>query len=382
MLHASTLTTAEQLESLSGEWHDLVERCHGLLPFQLPEWLIVWWASFRQDSRLIHDSLRVQVVRTGSGTLVGIVPLMLTERPHSGPLRARGLSLLGADPYLTELRAPIIDPACERPVAEVLVRHLVEQPGWDWISWAGLNRASAFSQVLGRGLRLQWGAVENANVLTLEPTWEAFKSGLKRNIKESLRHGYNGLRRDELSARLVVASSVAEVDSALGHFFRLHALRSQDQAMRQHRDRFASDRRRDFLRTVCARLAQRGSAKVFLLYVGEEVVAARVGFVLPGCLYLYYSGFDPRWSRYGVMTTAVAEIIKYAIDRGLPRLHLSMGADASKERWGPAVSEFHEAVAVRPGRSSSAAYQLYANTSGHLDLRRVLRRVLPTRQFD
>jgi len=43
--------------------------------------------------------------------------------------------------------------------------------------------------------------------------------------------------------------------------------------------------------------------------------------------------------KYSVMTTTVAEAIKYAIANGLNTVNLSPGADVSKTRWGPRVEE-------------------------------------------
>ena len=382
-LHISTATTVNELSALSEDWLGLVERSKCSVPYQLPEWLITWWQWFRQDTALIRDSLRVQVVRTDSGRLVGVVPLMLTERPRFGPLRVGALSFLGADPYITELRSPILDPAYEGEVASALATHLREQGGWDWVSWTGLMRDSEFATVLGRAMDLRWGTVETGNVLVLAPTWEEFKAGLKRNIKESLRHCYNGLKRDGLSTRLVVAETAADIDDALGAFFRLHAMRARQEGTLQHPNRFAGARKQRFLRAVSARLAERRVARVFTLYVGDALVAVRMGFVLPDCLYLYYSGFDPAWSRYSVMTTTVAETIKYAIGLGLPRLHLSMGVDVSKARWGPTLSEYHEAVSVRPTPTARAAFKVYSWSRNNTDsLRRSLGRVVPERRFD
>jgi Acetyltransferase (GNAT) domain len=60
-------------------------------------------------------------------------------------------------------------------------------------------------------------------------------------------------------------------------------------------------------------------------------------------LYLYYSGFDPEWSRYGVMTTTVAEAIKYAIAHGLKTVNLSTHKDVSKSRWSPRQVDYRSA---------------------------------------
>jgi CelD/BcsL family acetyltransferase involved in cellulose biosynthesis len=164
-------------------------------------------------------------------------------------------------------------------------------------------------------------------------------------------------------------------------FFTMHAARSQSEQGIAHPDRFAATLPRRFLVEVCARLAARGVARMFTLEVDGRPVACRLGFVLPEGLYLYYSGFDPAWGKYSVMTTAVAEAIKYAIDLRLPAVHLSMGADVSKSRWGGTTPELHEAVCVRPRWASETALRLYA--WGRESLKdHPIRRLLPKRRFE
>jgi len=66
----------------------------------------------------------------------------------------------------------------------------------------------------------------------------------------------------------------------------------------------------------CANGWRTPALKLFALKIGAEIVAMRIGFVVGDGLYLYYSGFDPKWWEFGVMTTTMAEAIKYAIGRG------------------------------------------------------------------
>jgi CelD/BcsL family acetyltransferase involved in cellulose biosynthesis len=149
-----------------------------------------------------------------------------------------------------------------------------------------------------------------------------------------------------------------------------------------HLDRFAHAQHRQFLRAVCGRLGERGVAKVFTLKIGEIAVASRVAFQLPECLYLYYSGVDPAWSKYSVGTTIVAEIIKLAIARGVPRIHLSMGSDLAKSRWRPKMPRYHEGICVRPTVASKAALTLYAWGRNNPILDRTVGQLLPKRRFE
>jgi CelD/BcsL family acetyltransferase involved in cellulose biosynthesis len=148
-LQVSTLTTVDQLRSLRREWLDLLRRARLDLPFLWPEWVITWWQLFRQDRLDIRDRLRVKAVRCVSGQLVAIVPMMVTERPAVGPVRARAIGFLGADNYVTEQRAPIVDPAWENEVAQALAADLQSDRSWDWVAWEGLHSESLLARGLG-----------------------------------------------------------------------------------------------------------------------------------------------------------------------------------------------------------------------------------------
>jgi len=172
-------------------------------------------------------------------------------------------------------------------------------------------------------------------VLDLPTTWEEFRAGLKRNIRESLRHCYNSLKRDGHAFTMTLASSPDAVREAVEVLFVLHALRAAMPGTIEHPNRFAGAGLRQFLQEACGELAARDIARVFQLTIDGRVVASRIGFEVGDSLYLYYSGFDPDWSKYSVMTTVVAEAIKYAIQRGLKTVNLSPGNDVSKTRWSP-----------------------------------------------
>ena len=370
------------LRSARADWDALLERAGNQLPFMTLPWLDAWWTHFREEGR-VRDELAVHLVHEGE-RLVGVLPLMVSNR-RAGPLQARMLSLLGADPYITELRTPLVDPAHAIDVARALAEHLLDDRGWDWIHWTGLARGGEFTSALERALPMEWTSELSTNVLPLPSSWEDFKKGLKRNIKESLRRCYNAPKRDGLEPRLEVARTPDEVARALETFFALHTLRSQVKDTIDHPDRFAKRTTRAFLEDVCARLAKENAACVFLLHMGDAVVAARVGLLLPKGLYLYYSGYIPDYSKYSVATTIVAEAIQWAIREKLEFVHLSTGSDVSKARWGPREEMFHDAITVAPRAHAWAVHsasQLARKARARPELRAFVERFTPVRTVD
>lgn len=381
-LTLEVVTTLSRLEALGSDYERLYRTANVGLPFQRHEWHIAWWKAFASASLRIRDRLFFHVVRSAAEGCVGIVPLVLTQRPGRGPLHIGTLALIGTDQYITEVRSSIIAAGHERAVGQVVQRSLAADSRWDWAHWTGLNDdlTSSLSE-LGEFKQLE---PTLDYVLDLAPSWDQFKSGLKRNIRESIRHCYNSLKRDGFTAELQVMQG-AQIRQGLEHFVRLHGARADLEDTISHPDRFASPMARAFLFDVCERLAERDVARVYLLQVSGEIVAARVAFEVGESLYLYYSGFDPKWRKYSVMTTLVTEAVKHAIDRKLKTVNLSAGTDVSKTRWGAQPVTFAETLQLRSRVRSRLASKLYetartADTS-HPVVRAILK-ALPRRQWD
>jgi CelD/BcsL family acetyltransferase involved in cellulose biosynthesis len=332
-LEVQIVDAPSDLWALGTEWRAL-ERASGLtLPFQTWEWSTSWWEHLREDNAAVRDVLRVCVVRRRSGELVGIAPLMLTQRPASGPIRARFVQFIGADPNLTEIRQMVCLPelreACCRAVLTALEASAQE---WDWIAWEGPDCAA--DQLVASGSRTRGVRPKSAYVLALPETWEQLKKNLRRNIKESLRKCYNSLKREGLTFRVEVLTEPDEIESGFEDLFRLHSARADLKGTVTHSDVFDSLPAREFMLDVCRRLARRSVTRLYRLQIDDTVVAVRLAFEMADTLYLYYSGWDPAYARYSVMTTLVAEAIQDAIRRGMRFAHLSTGKDGSKTRWG------------------------------------------------
>jgi CelD/BcsL family acetyltransferase involved in cellulose biosynthesis len=332
------------LLELRSDWLQLEVASGAELPFQTWEWAVAWWMHLRADQPAVRDHLRIVALRGDSERLVGVAPMVLTERPACGPIRARYLQFIGPDPHITEIGTMLCLPGFEDECWRTLTAYLGSRAAdWDWINWQYPNSSTADCQSTNSA------AFEPAAyVLQLPATWAELRAGLRRNIKESLRHCYNSLKRDGLQSRLEVAQTPADLDTALEDFFRLHTARARLTGVPRHVDVFAPAQARAFLIDVCRRLASRGACRIFRLRLGDQLVATRIGFELSGVLYLYYSGWDPAYARYSVMTTLVAEIVQNAIRRGLRSVHLSTGTDVSKTRWGPRQYEYVRRVEIAP----------------------------------
>jgi CelD/BcsL family acetyltransferase involved in cellulose biosynthesis len=352
-LTVEIVRTTEGLLGLRDEWTALEQSAQVQLPFRTFAWNVAWWNTLREDKLAVRDSLELRTVRDAqTGRLVGIAPLLLTTMPGRGPLRARELQFFGADPNITEVRGVVCATQDEPEVLQALRRELLSRPDeWDWIAWEGLSATEDAPPPDG----LHWRGETPNYMLRLGTSWDALRSRGSRNLKESLRKCYNSLKRDSLNHELRVASTWAEVQPALELFFQLHSARANE----HHLDVFQASRSRAFLREVAYSFCQRGQMRAFVLHVGQDKVAIRLGFAIGGSLYLYYSGFDPAYAKYSVMTTCLAESIQYAIDQGFAWVDLSTGTDVSKTRWRPESVLYRSAEQVSPRLRSQIVHDGY-----------------------
>jgi CelD/BcsL family acetyltransferase involved in cellulose biosynthesis len=355
------VTTVSGVASLRPDYERLQRNTQNTMPFTLHEWHMTWCEHFLVRNARIEDRPLFHLIRDPSGACVGIVPLIVSTH-RVGPIKIVTISLLGADPGITEIRSSLMEAGHEQIVARVVRDSLLRMRDWDWIHWTGMN--GEFGKAIAEGCDIKWQEPLVDYVLDLPDTWEAFRAGLKRNIRESLRHCYNSLKREGHAFEFEVLTEPAAVRTALDRFVELHVMRAQLKGTVHHLDRFASPVTHAFLYAVCERLAARGAVRLFQLKIGGEVVASRLGFVLRDSLYLYYSGFDPAWGRYAVMTTTVAEALKYAIRQGLKTVNLTPGTDVSKTRWGPRAVEYPAAFEQRDRLFSRLARQTYTARLG------------------
>lgn len=356
-----TVTSVDGVVALKSCYEKLQQKIADPLPFALHEWHITWCRHFLNANPRIQDEPLFYVLRDPAGACVAIVPFVVSRR-RIGPIKVVSVNVIGSDPAITEIRSPMVAPGYERLVAHAVQQHLTQAVNWDWIHWTGIS--TEFAETLALKGRMQWQPPQEDFVLDLVPSWEEFRAGLKRNIRESLRHCYNSLKRDNHVFEFCVAKTAPEMRGALERFFELHAMRADLRTAAMHPNRFTNQASREFLYDVCERLCAQDAVRIFQLKVGSEIVASRVGFIARGGLYLYYSGYDPAWGRYSVMTTTVAEAIKYAIGEGLKSVNLSPNREVSKTRWGPRQVDYIAAYELGTRLRSRLARQAYITALG------------------
>ena len=114
-LQVQLLGSPAEMSALARECDELAGSMRPRVPFATSTWLALWWRHYSEHRLLVNDRFFVHTLRDASGRLCALAPLMLSERPGTGPLRARTLAFFGGDKSITELRGMICAPDLEGP---------------------------------------------------------------------------------------------------------------------------------------------------------------------------------------------------------------------------------------------------------------------------
>jgi hypothetical protein len=334
-------------------------------PFTSPLWIGLWWKHFQRRNIKFRDSLYLHIVQDDAGRLVAVAPLM--QSWLSGLPALRVIQFLGNDPALTEIRGVICRPQDRDRVIRTLTDYFMRQRNnWEIIRWNGLQHSASEYKFLTDGFQFIERRRQPCYVIELPTSWNSLTARVSTNMRKTLRKTYEFLQRDGFTFAVKVVERQGDIDAAIDRFVTLHAARSDAADMIHHPKRFAKPVERAFLVEYLDRMAEQGQLRIFELEINGRIVASRLAFLLGSDLYMYYSGYDPAWRKYGVMTLLVAEMIKWAMAHRLRRVNLSTGKDESKLRWKPREIVNRDCLQISPtvrGKFAFRGFRAYESLS-------------------
>ncbi|HEV7129580.1 MAG TPA: GNAT family N-acetyltransferase [Ktedonobacterales bacterium] len=347
-LHVTALCDSEAFETLRGEWEALLERAPRATAFQCPDWLATSW-------RLSHGRQAIQLlsVRDDAGEMVGIMPL---RYQHYGrwPWRLRVLRWLGQDKTgLTETLGPVFaagyETAAMRAVLTYLGRGARE---WDILE---LPRTPEPLALMFRDWTQEMGykvmdfAAASRLYIHLAADWSSLQRTLSKNLRSNLARCRNRLDREGHVVSFSMLADPEAIVAALPRFFELHRMRSEAAEMKQHNDYFPTQANRDFVVEMARILAPRQRLLLAQMEVDGAVVATQLLLFQSQTMSAYYSGFDPQWRQYSVMTLLTRACVEYAIARGMSWVDLTEGSRSqAKRQWGNEELMSYHVLIARP----------------------------------
>ncbi len=361
-LQCSRHTSVEIFDDLRAEWDRLDAQTMPRRPYSSELWNRLWWSYFRRQNKLVRDELSIFTVRDDAGQLIAVAPMRLTHRPPSGPLRVRKLQFLGADQSLTELRGLVCRPQDQLAATKALSAYFQKfSLSWDILRWDGLRADSEDVRAVASSADVRSHASLANYVIDLPDDFEKIFARFSQNMRRKARKACSDLEKDGHNYSFRVVTSAADTSDALSRFVDLYHQRvaASTELVSKRNNRLGTPERLGFILDYCKQMADRGHLCVFQIEISGHVVATQLAFRVGDDIYMSFSGFDPVWARYNVMTTLMIEALKWAIANNLRGFNLSCGRDLQKLRWNPRELTFQVVTLTRPnvrGRALAYAY--------------------------
>jgi CelD/BcsL family acetyltransferase involved in cellulose biosynthesis len=343
-IRCTSLTMGDALRELETVWRDLSAQIADSSPFLSWDFSYEWWRHFvRNAAGSATGYFEIVVATDPQGRVVAIAPFF-AERTMGKERFGITLQPFGRSHTLrtmTDEPVALYRAGCEAAAEGAVKAYIASRFGsstWDIAVVRGTeataqNDGRSFSLGEAAGIVRSSRVAEGTMSVTLAP-WGRFKDRLSKSMRDNLAYYPRKLSREVGDWRLVTARTPDEIAHAVETLIALHRRRSRSNRGIPHADHIAGHVEAAFLRAWMQRMAARRQASIVMLEIRGAVVAAQAFLEAPGCVSVYYSGYDDRWYDYSPLTIITAEMIKHAAERGVGRMDFPPGTTSWKSRWG------------------------------------------------
>jgi CelD/BcsL family acetyltransferase involved in cellulose biosynthesis len=334
-MQVQVLNTPTAFDELQDEWLHLLTQMPFQSVFFTPQWQSAWWRHFGAGHQL-----HLVTVRSASGELQGLAPLMITSEAAAAP-RLQCIGDLDLCDYFDVLLAP----GQRQAAGEALVRHLIERldEGLE-LCLSNLSRTSVVATFLpdaltAQGLMFEMDQIETCPTISLPDDWDAYLAGLRGKDRHEMRRK---IRRASAAARLdySVAADMADLEADLEAFFTLHRLSLQDD-----KQDFMTETTAAFFRDMAHQLWQQGWFELACLRADGVPVAALCCFTFGSTYAAYNAGYHPDYSHLSAGIVLFANRIQDAIARRFTCFDFLRGDEPYKYRFGATDRPIYQLVA-------------------------------------
>ncbi|MGQ9674520.1 MAG: GNAT family N-acetyltransferase [Chloroflexota bacterium] len=320
---------------LSADWQELHKRSFEASVFNSLEWQETWWTHFGDGAELLLWA------GWEGEHLQAIAPLMCQH----------GIVSMVGGRAVSDYLDFIIAPGYETAFTSAVVDQL-KSVEWHAIVLRGLRANSPLLLTLPQAAT-EAGWTVKAEVEDVCPTvrlpkdWDAYLASLGKKERHELRRKF---RRLDVSAswHWYVMTGTSIQSSDLDDFVRLMRSSQPDKA------RFMDERMESFFRSALGRLLVSGIARLYFLEIDNERVASAACFDQGEELWLYNSGYDPRYSSLSVGLLLKALCLEDALGIGKGLFDFLRGSEPYKYDLGAVDRPVYKLEIRRQGYAGSA----------------------------
>lgn len=330
-MHIECLQTDEAFQALSKEWNKLLNNSDSNNIFLTWEWISSWWEFFKEDARLY-----LITVRDEKGQLIGIAPLKIDKLSSQG-FPYRQLSFIGSGKGVTAdyLNFLIASGKEKEVIKEIFIYLGKNKRQWDIINLTNIFMESPVSEIILKvasenGWRCRIGPGLPCPYITLPDSWDTYLKTLSGKMRYEMRRRLR-LLETQHKVKFVRLKERREIESGLDTFLNLHENRWAKKGSRGilgfHKEIS------EFHKRLALKFYEKDWLNIFFLEIDGVPVASLYGYEYGNKIFHYNSGFDDRWSKYGVAKQLIAFVVEDCIKRGLREFDFLRGAEPYKYEW-------------------------------------------------
>ncbi len=305
-LTVEEVTSRADLERYRAEWSELVEQAGGNL-FASDLYVIPFLDSIWRDR-----PMRFLFVREGN-RLVGLVPFL---KRRAGPVLCKGeASIVPAE---SGLPAGMLHRGDAAAVLDAAFDHLGSRRGrlaaaFRHADLGSPEPAAIEAAALRHGLIVARRPVPPSCVVRLDGSWDAYLCSRSRHFRSELKRKLKKLEAAG-AVRRVTASSPDEVEAVLPDVMKIEE-RSWKHAQRS--SLVADAKEWDRLRRLALLGAERGAARLHLIYVNEAPVGHVSCLVHRRTLYALKTSFDEAFRAHSPGAALFEQALRHAFEERL-----------------------------------------------------------------
>lgn len=283
--------------------------------FMLPRWIQTWWQVFKPD-----DELHLCLIEKNE-ELIGVAPLSINGATASfigDPEICDYLDFSVTPGYEEKFYRALLDDLAERHVTELDLRCLrPESTILSHLTEAAEKRGGkCFFEQDGVSLEMD-----------LPDEWNDYLDMLDGKQRHEIRRKLRRLH-EEAEVRFLALEDSVEIAEQLDAFLKMFRESRRDKAA------FMNPQMESFFRSMIQALSEEGALRLFILVLNDSPAAAALCFDYRDTVYLYNSGYDPRYSPLSAGLLCKILSIKHSIEISRKRYDFLKGAEPYKYQLG------------------------------------------------
>ena len=344
---ATVLTHETDFDALAGEWDELVSvSCqHGGF-FSRWHWNRVWWRLYAPP----HSELFLIACRDQSGRLVGLAPLYRHARSVHGLFTVQQICFIGTGTKLkvSEHLDIIARSGYQHPVGQAVAASIQRDPTWQRLWLWGVHANSPvfphFMKVFGEAATAF--PCDRLSYVATHADWATVKLGLGSNLRTNIDRYIRRIQKD-YTCQFLRVRTPEQLEEFMDSFVQLHQERWQSKG---EPGSFALPNRKAFMQETVRDAFRCDRARLWMLFLDGQCVAALQAFVDRGVAHYFQGGFKSGYDKHHLGSVMLALAVQDCVQaEDVDEFDFMGGGGTYKDHWTKTSHEAIEFEALRPG---------------------------------